>query len=222
MRTIGVWVSHLMSLDKRFHGRTEWCIIPAQTGDVIADHPSGPRTPMDALDLDRGPKLSREGRTGTIGTSSTGSHGLRPAKRPDLTRAELITLITSRVIPGRDWSRAVFHDNVRHASVEALQSAQRRIGQELPAFVYGSRVLAVELNTKAVLDVLFPDGVPPRNALSPEVHDRLQTVFQSIKDLYSCKDMEIVEIDRSVIVITEEASFCELMINTIASSGEII
>ncbi len=176
---------------------------------------------MEALEIDRRPKLSREARATPTGATASASP-LKTPPRPELTRSQLITLTTSKVLPARHWEGAVFDGDIRHASPTALRTAYRRDGYEWPAFVHGSRSLAVELNTKALLEVMFPDGVPNRSNMTSEVYQEIQNVFAAVNKLYNCKGMERIEVDRSIVIICDEASFCELMIETIASSGEII
>jgi hypothetical protein len=147
---------------------------------------------------------------------------MKTPPRPDLTRAQLLAIMTARVIPAQDWPGAVFDGETRHASPSALRIAYRRDGYEWPAYVHGSRTLSNELNTRSLLEVMFPDGVPNRSTMTPEVHQKVQDVFSAVKALYNCKGMEQVEVDTSIVVICDEASFCELMIETISNSGEMI
>lgn len=176
---------------------------------------------MSSLEIDAPRGLSREARAGAgQGSPKRGDPGMPAASQPPLTRAELLQIMSARVVPAREWSRPVFFGDEAHISIASLQASLAKQRKGLPAFVYGSRSLRSELNATALLAVIFPDGVPPTESMPLELQGALKNLMQAAKDVYSCPGMERLEIDKSLVIVCNDELILTMMETCIAKSGQ--
>ncbi|GHE73256.1 hypothetical protein GCM10019059_36050 [Camelimonas fluminis] len=134
-----------------------------------------------------------------------------------ITHSEILEILFAEKLTPNDWPGPIFQAGTIYPSVEELRKACVNGEPPRPPWVFATRPARYALDAASLVQHIFPDGIPDPDRIPDETAEALSNLIKAVDRLVSTPGMERLVPDRERIIVLDEETFKQLILETVSN-----